>query len=399
MRSHSSWRDLANVYFGVKDRNRQQEQERNFIDTLNQARNGGKVDNLPYMSPDQAVTLQDFILKQGEAEKAAQQQRGINSTMREVANGYTQPGTGPVRPEFMQDGQYAPVQTRAFTPTETFDKFARLGDAGVAAHKGFAEAQEGAVTSKTLADFRATEGNEFASGLPSAPSPVTGTHVNGQGQRVAFSAVPGQPAQTTTLGMEQAKTPSAVVNNFPNVDGKGLVKLNENMTTRLLDERDKASSAVTGLETIAQGRQLIQEGIITGAGANTLVSVGKGLQRAGINIAEDPIANTEAYASLMGRQVGEIIKMFGSGTGLSDADRAYAQKIAGGEITVNEQALKRILDIGETAYSNVLTRYNARAEEVMNRQGADQLLYDLRIKMPGSESGGTGDNTDPLGIR
>lgn len=378
-RSHSSWRDLANVYLGVKDRNRQQEQERNFIDTLNQARNGGKVDNLPYMSPDQAVTLQNFILKKGEAEQKAQQQR------EEVAFADRQ-----------REATISPLRSMSLSQGESDRRRIASQAMGMPSDRETAILKDFELgkTNSLLKDYRSASGNRFASELPKPPTPVTGTHVNGQGQRVAYSAVPGQPAQTTTLGMEQAKTPSAVVNNFPNVDGKGLVKLNENMTTRLLDERDKASSAVTGLETIAQGRQLIQDGIITGAGANTLVSVGKGLQRAGINIAEDPIANTEAYASLMGRQVGEIIKMFGSGTGLSDADRAYSQKIAGGEITVNEQALNRILDIGETAYNNVLTRYNARAEEVMNRQGADQLLYDLRIKMPELEIGGAGDTAD-----
>jgi hypothetical protein len=44
-----------------------------------------------------------------------------------------------------------------------------------------------------------------------------------------------------------------------------------------------------------------------------------------------------------------IVKAFGSGSGISNADREYAEKMAGGQIKLDEASIKRILDIGERA--------------------------------------------------
>jgi hypothetical protein len=60
----------------------------------------------------------------------------------------------------------------------------------------------------------------------------------------------------------------------------------------------------------------------------------------------------------MAQNVGKIIKQFGAGTGLSDADRQYAEKMAGGKITLDVKALNKILDINERAARNVITRHN-----------------------------------------
>ena len=104
--------------------------------------------------------------------------------------------------------------------------------------------------------------------------------------------------------------------------------------------------------------------------------------RLGIKFDNDPVANTQAYAATMGNQVGQIIKQFGSGTGLSDADREYAEKIVGGKVTLNEQALRKLLDINERAYKNVIEEYNSRANQVMGKPGASSLPYDLRVDIP-----------------
>ena len=66
----------------------------------------------------------------------------------------------------------------------------------------------------------------------------------------------------------------------------------------------------------------------------------------------------------MAQNVGRIIKQFGAGTGLSNADREYAEKMAGGKITLDRKAIERILDINERAARNVITLHNKRASEV-----------------------------------
>lgn len=84
----------------------------------------------------------------------------------------------------------------------------------------------------------------------------------------------------------------------------------------------------------------------------------------------------------MGNQVGQIIKQFGAGTGLSDADREYAEKIVGGKITLNEGAIRRLIYINEKAHKNVINRYNQMAKQAKKRKGAENLLFDLELEMP-----------------
>jgi len=144
------------------------------------------------------------------------------------------------------------------------------------------------------------------------------------------------------------------------------------------ERRAAANDAVASLSATHQAKQLLDSGIITGAGAEWIVSAGKALQRMGVNMAEDPIANTEAFAATRAQEVGRIIKLFGAGTGLSDADREFATKAAAGEITMNEQSIRRILDINEKASLDLITRFNKDAEAI------DPQLspFPLQIEVP-----------------
>ena len=169
-----------------------------------------------------------------------------------------------------------------------------------------------------------------------------------------------------------------------NIGEKSFTELGKEQAKEVVSEYSKAKDAVKGLEGLIDAENLVNKGIITGFGANWKITTGKALQSMGIKVAEDPIANTEAYAAMMGNQVAQIIKQFGAGTGLSDADREYAAKIAGGEITLTEQSLKKIIAINKKAYRNVLKRHNERAKKIMDKAGADNLIYNLMIDVPDS---------------
>jgi hypothetical protein len=139
--------------------------------------------------------------------------------------------------------------------------------------------------------------------------------------------------------------------------------------------------AASSLDNIIEARNLLDAGVITGTGANFLTNMGNLLSsRLGFTMFEDPVANTQAYAATMGNQVGQIIKQFGAGTGLSDADREYAEKIVGGKITLNEKALRKLIAINEKAFTNVIKRYNKKADQAMKQPGAEGLPYDLRVE-------------------
>ena len=177
----------------------------------------------------------------------------------------------------------------------------------------------------------------------------------------------------------QTKRPGTQVS--VNTGDRAGVKLAEKMSLNLAEERKDVQAAAISLQNLRHGYRLLNSGVITGFGSSWMVGTGKLLQRFGFNFAEEPIANTEAYVAHMGRQVGQIIKMFGSGTGLSDADRQYAMKIAGGDIAATEKSLRKILELGETAYRNVIRDYNKRAGQAQGKF-EDILPYDLLVEEP-----------------
>lgn len=77
---------------------------------------------------------------------------------------------------------------------------------------------------------------------------------------------------------------------------------------------------------------------------------------------------TQAYFAGIGGQVAEIIKAFGAGTGLSDADRKFAEKIAGGSIELTPGAIRRIVRLNNDAAKLVISRYNRRRGELMQEE-------------------------------
>lgn len=147
------------------------------------------------------------------------------------------------------------------------------------------------------------------------------------------------------------------VESFEKALGSGQAK-------KLLEDKAVADDARDIISTVQQGRQLLQSGMITGFGAEFITQVGAALNQAGINFAEDRIANTQAFAANMAANVGRIIKQFGAGTGLSNADREYAEKMAGGKVTLDRKAIERILDINERAARNVIKLHNERVKGI-----------------------------------
>lgn len=158
--------------------------------------------------------------------------------------------------------------------------------------------------------------------------------------------------------------PSKVEVKLPEQEKAFETELGKGQAKKLIDDKAVADDARSIIDTVQQGRQLLQSGMITGFGAEALTQIGAALNQAGISFASDSVANTQAFAANMAQNVGRIIKQFGAGTGLSNADREYAEKMAGGKITLDRKAIERILDINERAARNVITAHNKRVAGV-----------------------------------
>jgi hypothetical protein len=146
----------------------------------------------------------------------------------------------------------------------------------------------------------------------------------------------------------------------------------------IFERRTGAQQAAQSLQSSNDARSLLDSGVIAGFGADYILGVGKALQQAGFNVDPDPIANTEAFVATRAQEVGRIIQLFGAGTGLSDADRDFAQKAAAGQISMNEASIRKILDINDRAARNVITLYNKDAAQVPK----EQVPYSMIVEMP-----------------
>jgi len=133
----------------------------------------------------------------------------------------------------------------------------------------------------------------------------------------------------------------------------------------ILENKVAALDAASILETNQVAKNLLKSGVITGTGANFFVGLNNALQQAGLDFGyADAAANSQAYVAAMGANVGRLIKQFGAGTGLSNADRDYAEKIAGGQITLTESALRKIIDINDRAANRVIDLHNKNVKDI-----------------------------------
>jgi hypothetical protein len=143
---------------------------------------------------------------------------------------------------------------------------------------------------------------------------------------------------------------------------------------------EKAQNAAEIINNVNVGKSILDKGMISGFGANFLVGLNQALKTGGIDFGyADASANSQAYAAAMAQNVGKLITLFGAGTGLSDADRAYAEQMAAGKINLDEAALRKILRINEDVSRRGIESHNKK----MKQMGApDYLQVEIPFEPP-----------------
>jgi hypothetical protein len=155
-------------------------------------------------------------------------------------------------------------------------------------------------------------------------------------------------------------------------------ELGSGQAKAIIKSREGAEDAASILQTNQVGRDILNSGAITGAGADFFVGLNQGLKTAGIDAGYgDAAANSQAYGATMASNVGKLIKQYGAGTGLSDADREFATKAAAGSVNMDEKAIRRVLDINDRAARNIITGHNKKVEGIKTN-------IPLKIEIPSS---------------
>jgi len=162
------------------------------------------------------------------------------------------------------------------------------------------------------------------------------------------------------------------------------------LTKSLLPKIDKsqetAVAARDDISAIHRAREELDQngGVFAGAFADKMKFAAK--VGAFFGIPDDgKIQNTEAYGAAIGSRVASMVKAFGSGTAISDGDRRFAADMAGGNITLDEKSMRKILEIGEKAARGKIDQHNTLADKIV---GANKALKDARdtyiVEAPGA---------------
>ena len=136
------------------------------------------------------------------------------------------------------------------------------------------------------------------------------------------------------------------------------------------------------------------DNMFTGAGAELKLNISRYTRAFGVDVVDpSTITDTEAYVAESGRRVAQYITNLGAGTGLSDADREYAQAVVAGNITVDATSLKRLLGVIKQNAQQTITNYSkTRAsieKELGNNKGALAFYGDIFVD-PGPTQAPTG---------
>lgn len=217
--------------------------------------------------------------------------------------------------------------------------------------------------------------------------PMLKANVKGDKQSKPFAGVTaeGKPVMLVTLSSEGAndkiidvstgeappvgtvlKTGSGTTVNVDlgeKANGFLMKELGKQRGQQIIDSSIDAKATSLSTQVIEDQWSLINssEGILSGLGAESIkLPLSKLLMTAGMisKDAEKAVQNTEVFMANSGNLVAEVIKAFGAGTGLSDADREFAKGIVGGSIALTEEALKRLIKIQARASVRKIAMHN-----------------------------------------
>jgi len=150
------------------------------------------------------------------------------------------------------------------------------------------------------------------------------------------------------------------------------------------DERTKeARAAANGLASLRNARMALQGdgGNITGFRANERLALQKAATYLGL-AKPDAIVNTETFRSAIAPQVSAMVKATVGTNQISNSDREFAEKAAGGSITLDEGSINRLLNIMEKAGEARLAEHQRQLDAVYpdpEKNRRERALFSVRI--------------------
>lgn len=178
------------------------------------------------------------------------------------------------------------------------------------------------------------------------------------------------------------------------IEGKRLLEalvtnrrfLDQNITTLLIQQpASQALDKLLGLNVLTGEYDTSKKApIITGPLANLELGTKELLANFGLYEGED-VAKTQEYIALLGRRVASIISSFGSGTAISNTDREYASKIAGGDINMDLKALRRLNSIYRETVVKTIDMHNKQVLRDFDVDNPQNIQFIRSLTIPDEE--------------
>jgi hypothetical protein len=192
------------------------------------------------------------------------------------------------------------------------------------------------------------------------------------------------PEQARTFALNRASVGAPRTTNIVNATERSYgTQFAGEMAKSDISLRDTAGKAVDLADRANRIRQVLASGqVITGAGADARLMLGKALNLVGASDGET-ISNTETLASSLAQNTLDAIKAsgLGAGNGFSNADREFLQKAVGGQITLEAASINRLAEIAHRAAQVSAEKWTKRVNEI-----------------PASALEGTGVSRDPISV-
>lgn len=184
------------------------------------------------------------------------------------------------------------------------------------------------------------------------------------------------------LGLRKAPPEVQKIENIGSTMTEGLIKEG---VEYVADARTEARKAVNTVESIDISLENL-DNMFTGYGATFRTDVARAARLFGIDLADtEKIANTEEYAGLSGARVADYISNLGAGTGISEKDLEFTEKVVAANVNVTPEAMRKLLEILRRHSIAKIEEYNGLrnsvAEELKGKEKAAMAFYPL-VDMP-----------------
>lgn len=164
---------------------------------------------------------------------------------------------------------------------------------------------------------------------------------------------------------------------------KFLEKLGGGLSDSYTDSLGGTRTALKSLATIDKMEKLLDSGdVITGSGAEVILNITKGLNKLGFIDSDRPAA-TEEFFSVSAGQVLDLLKTgaLGTGNSITEADKEFMRKVAGNEISLDENSIRRINRINRQVTGAAMIFHNMLVDDI-KMSFPDEKINLRKVEVP-----------------